>query len=61
MESSTKNINKSATSIIIMIDKKYLVFAVIDFQLDNKAKGIIIVVSNPKYMENPSQPRNKSY
>ena len=35
-------------------------FSVIEFQLDNIAIGIIIVVNNTKYIDIPSTPKYKS-
>ena len=40
-----------------MIIKKITVFSFIDFQLDINAMGIIIVVNNTKYIDNPSIPK----
>lgn len=55
--SNTKNTdnNKVSSNNIIIIND--FTFSLIDFQLDNIAIGIIIVVSNTKYIEIPSTPR----
>ena len=44
----------SNNNIIIKYD---LTFSVIEFQLDNIATGIIIVVNNTKYIDIPSTPK----
>ena len=51
-----KTINKEVSNNKIII-KKVIVFLLIDFQLDKIAKGIIKVVSNIKYIDNPSIPK----
>jgi len=40
-----------------MIIKKYIVLSVMDFQLDNKDIGIIIVVNRTKYIDKLSNPK----
>lgn len=50
----TANNNVSSKSIIITYD---LTFSEIEVQLDNRAIGMIIVVSNTKYIDIPSTPK----
>ena len=53
----TANNNVSSNKIIITND---LTFSDIEFQLDNSAIGISIVVKITKYIDIPSTPRQKS-
>lgn len=48
------NSKLSSNKIIITYD---LTFSLMDVQLLNKAIGVIIVVNNTKYIDNPSKPR----
>lgn len=50
----TANNNVSNNNIIIKYD---LIFPLIEFQLLNNAIGVIIVVNNTKYIDNPSNPK----
>ena len=50
----TANNKVSNNKIIITYD---LTFSFIEFQLLNKAIGVIIVVNRTKYMDNPSKPK----
>jgi len=50
----TANNKVSNNKIIITYD---LTFSFIEFQLLNKAIGVIIVVNKTKYMDNPSKPK----
>ena len=43
--------------IIILLLHKILHYLLIEFQLDNNAIGIIIVVNNIKYIDKPSTPK----
>ena len=43
--------------IIILLLQKILHYLIIEFQLDNKAIGIIKVVNNTKYIDKPSTPK----
>jgi len=51
---NTPNNNVSNSNIIIKYDFK---LDPIDFQLDNKAIGVINVVINTKYIDKPSIPK----
>jgi len=51
------NNNVSNNNIIIKYD---LMFPFMEFQLLNNAIGVIIVVNNTKYIDNPSNPKYKS-
>ena len=52
---NTANNNVSNNNIITTNDNTF--FDCIEFQLDNIAIGIIIVVNNTKYIDNPSTPK----
>ena len=54
IKDSRDNNNTSNNNIII---KKVFTLFCIDFQLDIKAIGIIIVVNNTKYIDKPSTPK----
>lgn len=51
---NTANNNDSNSKIIITND---LTLLFIEFQLLNKAIGVIIVVNSTKYIDNPSKPK----
>lgn len=51
---NTANNNVSNNSIIITYD---LTFSPIDFQFESNTIGIIIVINNTKYIDNPSTPK----
>jgi len=56
MSNTKKTANNKLSNIKIIITND-LVFSFIDFQLLNKAIGVIIVVSKTKYIDNPSNPK----
>ena len=55
--SSTKKTASNRLSNSKIIIAKDFIFSLIELQLDNRAIGIIIVVNNTKYIDNPSTPK----
>ena len=57
MSKTKKTANNKVSKSSIITTKDSIFLDCIEFQLDNKAIGIIIVVNNTKYIDKPSTPK----